>query len=468
MRIAGEPEGGSAAGGRFGIASNIAVLVSLGLILLAAVGALLLVEGISGQLADIARAQEVRNVARELTKSLSDAESSRRGYLLTNDDDYLARYRASAGDIEAKLLKLSDLTAGDERQASQVRAVASEIMDRANAMGRSVEALLAQGSQDMRQPIETASGTLLMERFIAEEDQKLVVRNAEVAAARQWLLGALIIALAAAILLGYSLFRRSQRTVSELTRSTSLLHSENEVLEAHIRDRTQALEEARLHADQERHRVEALLQDANHRIGNSLATVSSLLGLQLIRTKSAEVRDALEAARGRVHAIASAHRRLRLGSDLETASADEFLGAVLEDIITTATDAKAITMTGDFEPIVVPARDATTIGILVGELVTNALKHAFPDGRPGTIQVSLKRNEAGVPVLSVVDDGVGLPSGTHPGDGGLGSVIVQQLAGQFGGSPDYEDPPEGGLAVRVRMPGLAGQTSDVTDQSPGD
>src|SRR5690606_7440274 len=81
-----------------------------------------------------------------------------------------------------------------------------------------------------------------------------------------------------------------------------------------------------------RQRVEALLQDTNHRVGNSLATVSSLLALQVMRSRSDEVRDALEAARLRVHAIASAHRRLRLGDDLESASASEFLTAVIEDI----------------------------------------------------------------------------------------------------------------------------------------
>ena len=83
-----------------------------------------------------------------------------------------------------------------------------------------------------------------------------------------------------------------------------------------MRERTLEAEEARRHAERERERVEALLQDTNHRIGNSLATVSSLLGLQLTRTKSDEVRKALEAAQSRVQAIASGHRRLRLGPDL--------------------------------------------------------------------------------------------------------------------------------------------------------
>ncbi|MNL51917.1 Blue-light-activated histidine kinase 2 [compost metagenome] len=107
----------------------------------------------------------------------------------------------------------------------------------------------------------------------------------------------------------------------------------------------------------------------------------------------------------------------------------------------------------------VGARDATTLGILVGELVTNAVKHAFPGGRSGTITVSLKRDEAGVPRLTVLDDGVGI-SGEHlPGDGGLGSVIVRQLANQFGGEPHYERRSGGGLSVSVSLPGIEGAPS---------
>ncbi len=126
--------------------------------------------------------------------------------------------------------------------------------------------------------------------------------------------------------------------------------TQNEALELEVAERTRAIEEARARADAERQRVEALLQDANHRIGNSLATVSSLLALQVLRTQSDEVRTALEAARLRVHAIASAHRRLRLGSDFESASADELLRAVLDDIETTQVDRERVTIVGEIAP----------------------------------------------------------------------------------------------------------------------
>lgn len=440
---------------------GLAVFASLTLVMLAAVSALILVEGINRQINDVLHTYEVRNQARELSIALSEAESSERGFLLTRDQSYLEPYRRSAASMGTRLLSLTSITQDDPQQAARVRSIAAGIVARADEMARTIELVEAQRAGDARTLIETGEGERLMDdlrtmlgQFITEENQKLFERNQRIDDSRRWLVGAIIAALAGAVLLAYTLFIRAQREVRALARSKDLLRSENEVLEAHVLDRTQALEEARAHAERERQRVEALLQDANHRIGNSLATVSSLLGLQLLRSKSDEVRAALEAARSRVHAIASAHRRLRLGDDLETASADEFLEAVLEDIATTATDAKAVTMEGHFDPIVVGARDATTIGILAGELVTNALKHAFPNGRAGTIVVTLRRDASGVPILSVVDDGVGLAGGHDPEESGLGSVIVKQLASQFGGEPRYEHGANGGLSVSVPLPGI--------------
>lgn len=445
---------------------RLVVLPSLALVMLAALAALVLVQGIERQIGDVLHTFDVRNQARELSAALSEAESAQRGYLLTSDQSYLATYRRAAADIDTRLLSLTTLTDEDPEQAARIQAIGGEIIVKTAVMARTMELVEAGRGAEARSLIETGMDERLMDslgialaKFIGEENQRLLDRNRQIDLSRRGLVGAIIAALAGAVLLAYMLFVRTQRQVSDLARSKDFLREENEVLEAHVRDRTRALEEAREHAEHERQRVEALLQDANHRIGNSLTTVSSLLGLQLLRSQSNEVRMALESARSRVHAIASAHRRLRLGGDLETASADEFLDAVLEDIAATAADAGNVTLEGRFEPIVVNARDATTIGILVAELVTNAVKHAFPGDRAGTITVTLRRDEAGIPTLDVVDDGVGMGSDGQPGESGLGSVIVRQLAAQFGGEPHYERRPGGGLKVSVSLPGIGGAAS---------
>lgn len=271
---------------------------------------------------------------------------------------------------------------------------------------------------------------------------------------RTGLLVAIVVALAAAVVLSYVMLKRARRRVLDLARTQGDLFEQCKVLRQSVRDRTAELAASRAEAQCERERVESLLKDSNHRIGNSLATVSSLLGLQMMRAGSDDVRDALEAARQRVHAIASGHRRLFAGDALTTIDAADFLPAVVEDLQSTYAQRASIRFVPDFESIAINARDATTLGILAGELVTNAFKHAFADGRSGTIWVRLLRNERGVAMLEVADDGVGPAEGKIAGEGGLGSVIVKQLAQQFGGQPVYARAPEGGMVVTIEVPYL--------------
>lgn len=442
---------------------RVAVWLSLGLVCLAAVAALMLMQGIDRQLGDITKTYAVRNAARELTHALSQAEASQRGYLLTADPQFLSPYREAVSGLDRRVTALLQMTADDPAQSARVTSIIGDVSSKLAEMNRTVELVTTQRSDEAQTLTETGMGARLMaevsatlEDFIAEEDAKLASRNQAIDQTRTGLVAALIAALAAAAILAYTLLTRTQREVRVLAQRHRGLLTQNEALEAEVAERTRDIEEARAHAERERQRVEALLQDTNHRIGNSLATVSSLLALQMMRSKSEPVRLALEAARLRVHAVASAHRRLRLGDDLETASADEFLLAVIEDIADTQVNEERVKIVSDLAPIEVGARDATTLGILVGELVTNALKYAFPAERGGTIAVTLGRDGNGVPVLSVRDDGVGLPPAEESGEPGLGSVIVRQLSEQFGGAPDYMVPDGGGTEVTIHLPALSG------------
>lgn len=442
---------------------RLAIWVSLGLVCLAALAALMLMQGIDRQLSDITKTYAVRNAARELTHALSQAESSQRGYLLTADPQFLPAYRDAVSGLDRRVATLLEMTADDVAQSARVTSIIGDISTKLAEMDRTVELATSQRGDEAQTLTETGMGARLMaevsktlEDFIAEEDAKLASRNQAIDQTRTGLVVALIAALGAAAILAYALLMRTQKQVSALAQRHEGLRTQNEALEAEIAERTRDIEEAKKHAERERQRVEALLQDTNHRIGNSLATVSSLLALQMMRSSSETVRGALEAARLRVHAVASAHRRLRLGDDLETASADEFLSAVIEDIADTQVDGGRVQLHSELAAIEVGARDATTLGILVGELVTNALKYAFPDDRQGAITIRLDRDASGVPVLSVRDDGVGLPKDMEDSEAGLGSVIIRQLSEQFGGRPDYRVPQDGGTEVVIHLPVLVG------------
>jgi two-component sensor histidine kinase len=444
---------------------RLAVWVSLGLVCLAAVAALMLMQSIGQQIGDVTETQEVRTAARDLTNALSAAESGQRGFLLTQNEEFLAPYHAAVATIDQRVEALTEMTADDADQRQRVVSITGDIAGRLAEMARAVQLVEGERADDAQSLTETGMGARLMaevtetlEAFIAEEDSKLAARNRAIDQSRFALVAALIAALVAAATLAYALLSRTQRRVKELARSRMGLLDQNEALEIEIASRTRDIEEARAVAERERQRVEILLQDTNHRIGNSLATVSSLLALQMLRTQSDEVRNALEAARLRVHAIASAHRRLRLGDELDTAIAAEFLQAVLDDIATTQSDPRRISIEGDIAPIEVNARDATTLGILVAELVTNALKHAFPKGADGTIRVTFQADAEGVPTIAVSDNGMGMGDHDPTSDKGLGTVIVKQLSSQFGGVPHYESAAPG-LTVFIALPNLVRQPS---------
>lgn len=448
--------------GGSGTRRRIAVVGSMVLILLAAGSSLFLVRLVDTHLAEISHAFELRRQSGQLLQSLVDAETGQRGYLLTQDPDYLSPYKAAIATLDQTYAHMLEMAADKPAQLARVQGLAADIDGKRREMARTIELgatghwaeaislLRSDRGEDLMSALR-----LSLKLFASEQEVTLADRNAQMQTYRRWLVGAIIAALGASATLAFVLFSRTQRQVATLAERQSALLSKKLELEAHVRERTVEVEEARAAAERERQRVEALLQDTNHRIGNSLATVSSLLGLQVARASSDEVRAALESAQGRVLAIASSHRRLRLGADLDTTDARDFLGAVIEDLSITVPADQKITFSQDIAQVILPARDATTIGIIVAELVTNAIKHAFPDDRPGQISISLTGPGPDGPTLVVEDDGIGMAA--HD-DGttrkGLGEVVVRQLAMPFGGVPQYGPRPGGGTRATVPLPTL--------------
>lgn len=438
---------------------RIAVLASLLLVLAAVAASMFIVIGMDRQMMETGKAYEVRRQAREFLLALVDAETGERGYIISRDEAYLAPYSAANGRLNETWDTLVALAQDNPEQLARLESIKLKLDAKRSVMSGAVELVNSGRVVDAVAMVRTDTGIELMDdirqvmrAFISDEDTRLQARNVELSVTRQWLYAAMVLALAGSTILAIGLFTRTQRRVSVLAEERAKLQNQNEELERRVRIRTLEAEQARAHAEREQARLETLLQDTNHRIGNSLATVSSLLGLQLARSESDEVRSALEAAQSRVQAIASAHRRLRLGADLESTDASEFLADVVADIASTQTSDVKVSLEAEVEPMVIPARDATTVGIVVSELVTNALKHAFPAGRQGKISVAFRR-VGGVPVLTVGDDGIGLSG--EPSRSGLGALIIRQLARQFGGDePIYGSREGGGTTVTVQLPKL--------------
>lgn len=186
-----------------------------------------------------------------------------------------------------------------------------------------------------------------------------------------------------------------------------------------------------------------LLDELRHRTKNDLAMVVSMLSMQARLKTNMETRSALEKAIGRIQAIASAHEYFQpreAGGRVEMAA---YLGNLCGHLGDGLRDVRPIAVRVDAAEVYLPAEQAAPLGLIVNELVTNALKHAFPDGRAGTIDVTLRTE--GALTLCVKDNGIGFQSG---GREGLGSRLTRLLTQQLGAQIVWE-PCNVGCEVRL-------------------
>ena len=258
-----------------GIRRRLVIAASLALVVVAAVASLFIVQGVDSQMRDVEANHEVRRLARDLIQAITDAETGQRGYLLTLEQAYLDPYREAVATMDATYRGLNELIVGDPEQRRRIAGLAEPIEQKRSEMATTIAMAMDGRVNEAMTILRSDAGRTLMEgirqtlgAFIAQEDANLVERNAGVASLRIWLIAMIIVALGGAALLTYLLFARTQRVVSSLSRTQTELRSQKVELENRVLERTAELEEARAHAERERARVEALLQEANHRIGN--------------------------------------------------------------------------------------------------------------------------------------------------------------------------------------------------------
>jgi two-component sensor histidine kinase len=184
----------------------------------------------------------------------------------------------------------------------------------------------------------------------------------------------------------------------------------------------------------ERERRLALLDDAlkeiDHRTRNNYQTVLALVNLQARRASDEAVRDAVGQVADRIQAIANASQQLAVNSgNLDAVRLDDHLCALVGQI-GRGLSRHEISVECDVDDVTASADTATSISIIVNELVTNALKHAFNGEGSGKVSVVGRHGSAFE--LIVADDGNGIDGARKGGEGGLGSQLVESFARQLG------------------------------------
>jgi two-component sensor histidine kinase/CheY-like chemotaxis protein len=211
--------------------------------------------------------------------------------------------------------------------------------------------------------------------------------------------------------------------------------------------------EAEVHASRDRYAAlaaerEVLLREVNHRVGNSLQIIASLLHLQANSSTQEDVKAALTNAMGRVAAVAQVHRRLYTSHDLKSVLLNQYLDALLEDLRRSAEGNRMSRLTLKAESVEIDPDRAVAIGIIVNELVMNAVKYAYPDGA-GPIHVGLTA-EGDDLVMSIADEGVGLNVKSDPRATGMGQRIVSAMASKLEASVE-RDPAHAGTRIVLRF-----------------
>ncbi len=209
---------------------------------------------------------------------------------------------------------------------------------------------------------------------------------------------------------------------------TSIRQSQQQVQLRREREAAlQELQESRDRLEQLAAQQALLLQEVNHRVANSLQLIASLIDLQGRKIADRDAREALQRARERVEAVSLVHRRLYTSNDVEFVAMDQYLEGLIDELRrAVATEERQGRIILAAEPILVETDRAVSLGLIVNELVTNALKYAYP-GRSGDIRIGFAR-EAGTIQLVVEDDGIGYSEGAAPKGSGLGSTIVKAMA----------------------------------------
>lgn len=196
---------------------------------------------------------------------------------------------------------------------------------------------------------------------------------------------------------------------------------------------------------------EVLLKEIHHRVKNNLQIVSSLLNLRTRSISSTATKEALEEVQTRIKALALVHRSLYEQDGPTSVDIERFLPELCQLIGDgSAPDGGTVEVRSEAVSGRIAADKATPIALLVTECVTNAFRHAFPDGRAGTVVVRLERI-AGGRRLSIIDNGVGSPAEVASG---MGLVLSRLLAKQLGGELRISGPP--GTTVSV----------DLSDREP--
>lgn len=218
-------------------------------------------------------------------------------------------------------------------------------------------------------------------------------------------------------------FFSSQLDVTDRKDAEHRVRAEKERFEEAVEARTAELQAA-LEAQT------ALLHEVDHRVKNNLQMISSLIVMQSRTIPDEGIRASLRSMLERVEALSTVHRRLYQSDDVSRFDLGDFARDLVSDLV--AASGRPIQVDFELHQVDLPAERAAPVALIVNELVTNAIKHAFPNGAGGSLHISVTQ-QGDHCLIEVSDDGRGLDGAASPGDGSsFGMKLIRSLGRQLG------------------------------------
>ncbi|GAB2613043.1 hypothetical protein GCM10027035_06790 [Emticicia sediminis] len=239
-------------------------------------------------------------------------------------------------------------------------------------------------------------------------------------------IGLLFTALLTAFIL-YRNNRQKQKANTILQEQKEKINSQNITLETTLNQLTAKNAENEL-----------LLKEIHHRVKNNLEVVSSLLALQSAKIEDPEIQDAMLASQNRVQSMGILHQKLYQSEHLAFIEMKNYFQNLCENILDSYNETERIEVDIDMNEIELDVDTAVPVGLIVNELLTNSLKYAFPNGKKGTIKLSLENIDKNNLTLKISDNGIGKSLDTKAKGTGFGTQLVDLLTRQIGGKLTQE------------------------------
>lgn len=230
------------------------------------------------------------------------------------------------------------------------------------------------------------------------------------------------------LLLGltYNRYRLKQRTNQQLEAKQRLIDQKNQSLQEVLSDKEQLLEER-----------EWMLKEIHHRVKNNLQVISSMLNSQFDFLHDPTALAAIRESQNRVQVMALIHQKLYQSDNLAQINMREYIHEIVDYLIESFDRFNTVYPQLAIADVKLEVSLATPLGLIINEVITNSLKYAFPQNRPGTITLSLSQLDHQTYRLMMSDDGVGLPANFDPeGSNTLGMTMIRGLSKQIRGQLD--------------------------------